>query len=164
MKHFSAIIIAVLGIVLCACGGNSDKVEEKKDTLPENNRFIGETENDVNEADILIFKSLTDAVASIALDEDVIGIWSHEVGGSPKIYYLIYRANGMNWLRPVYVEGKNFRLADEKLSVQLKRINAVEFSDMQNGGGYRLTDSTLVVYDAQNYAEELGRRVFDWKD
>ena len=33
---------------------------------------------------------------------------------------------------------------------------------MQNDGGYRLTDSTLVVYDSQNYAQELGRRLFEW--
>lgn len=164
MKQISVFLSAALVLLLGSCGGKSEQVAPQKDSVPVEDYFIGETGQEANPADSLIFESLPDAVASIAGDEDVVGVWSHDVAGEAQYYYLIYRADGMNWLRNVYVEGGKYRLADEKQSIQLKRINVVEFADMQNGGGYRLTDSTLVVYDAQNYAEELGRRVFDWKD
>lgn len=162
MKHIHLLLTFFFTAVLSACIGKSKQPAQQKDSVQTSNLFIGETEADIAAADTLLFKSLADAVKSLIPEEEVIGVWSHEVGGKAKIFHMIYRANGKNWLRPIYVEGEKFRLADEKQSVLLKRINAVEFSDMQNGGGYRLTDSTLVVYDAQNYAEELGRRVFDW--
>ena len=164
MKLIHLGLVALSALFCFACGGQSEKQESQKDSVAENNLFIGETEADAALADTLLFKSFPDAVASIASEDDVYGVWSHEVGDEIKTYYLIYRHDGMYWFRNVRVDGKKFRLEDEKQSIQLKYINSLEFQDMQNGGGYRLTDSTLVVYDAQNYAEELGRKVFDWKD
>ncbi len=164
MERYSILLFTVFSLFLCACGGKTEPSAQTSDTLNNPDRFIGESEADIAAADSLTFANFTDAVAAFAPAEEVIGVWCHEAGGQPKIYYVIYRKDGMNWLRPVYVEDTNFRVADDKQSVQLKRINVVEFSDMQNGGGYRLTDSTLVVYDEFNYAEELGKRVFNWNE
>ncbi len=164
MKHFHIFSIAFLALLLCACGGKDGKTSDQSAPAPEDNHFIGETEEDRNAADSLVFDTFKEAVASIAKDDDVIGVWSHDVGGETQYYYLIYRFENMCLLRNIYVEKKGYRLADKLQAIQLKRINTKEFSDLQNGGGYRLTDSTLVVYDVQNTAEILGKRVFDWKD
>ncbi|MBQ7635397.1 MAG: hypothetical protein IJS89_07490 [Bacteroidaceae bacterium] len=164
MKRITLFVVVVLTLTFAACGGKTEDTKPSADSVVANDHFIGETEADHAASDTLTFKSLSEAIASIADERDVYGVWSHEVGGEVKTYFLIYRDGGMYWLRNVRVDGKLYRLDDEKQSVQLKAVNKVEFQDLQNGGGYRLTDSTLVVYDAQNYAEELGRRVFDWND
>ena len=162
MKRLPILFISFLTLFLLACGGNSSTQLSNKDTTASDNLFIGETASDAQGADTLLFKSFPEAVASITTVDDVYGVWTRELGGDIMLYYVIYRADGMYWLRNVRQESGKYRLDDEKLSIQLKAINKVEFQDMQNDGGYRLTDSTLVVYDAQNYAQELGRRLFEW--
>lgn len=111
-----------------------------------------------------MFKSLHEAINAAAPDEEVVGVWSHSVGGKAQFYIFIYRANGLSLLRNVYVEKNGYRLDDVRLSIPLKRVSVREYADLQNDGGYRMLDSTLINYDAQNNAAILGGRVFNWKD
>ena len=140
MERYSILLFTVFSLFLCACGGKTEPSAQTSDTLNNPDRFIGESEADIAAADSLTFANFTDAVAAFAPAEEVIGVWCHEAGGQPKIYYVIYRKDGMNWLRPVYVEDTNFRVADDKglLLLDLKDLRAMTLYVSEHAAEYRV--------------------------